>query len=68
MKTVNRFWDRYTCEGLFLLFDTSAHLNDGTPDVAAGEVQAHIDDCDDCQGQGVSVSPQEDGSYFVNGA
>jgi hypothetical protein len=68
MKTANRFWEHYTCDGLFLLFDTSAHINNGTPDVSASEVQDHIEDCDDCQGQGVSVSPQEDGSYFVNGA
>lgn len=68
MTTDARFWDSYTwCDGLFLLFDTSAHINDGVPKVDASEVQEHIDDCDECKAHGVSVSPQENGSYFING-
>jgi hypothetical protein len=68
MITARRFWEHYTCDGLFLLFDTSAHINDGTTAVDASEVQAHVDDCTACRIGGVSVFPQENGSYFINGA
>ncbi len=61
-----RPWDAYTwCDGLFLMFDTAAHVSEGRPVVPANEVQEHVSECADCQAAGVSVDVQPDGSYFV---
>lgn len=61
-----RPWDAYTwCDGLFLMFDTAAHLSAGRPIVPASEVQEHVTDCDDCRAAAVRVDVQPDGSYFV---
>lgn len=43
-----RFWDPVSCNELFLMFDTSAHSNNGVPDVPAGEVLAHVRECEEC--------------------
>lgn len=34
----HNFWGRLNCDGLFLLFDTSAHVNNGVPDVDSDAV------------------------------
>lgn len=43
-----RFWDKFQCEGLSLLFDTSAHINDGVPQVSLSEIEEHEDNCEIC--------------------
>jgi hypothetical protein len=61
-----RFWEA-TCDGLFLLFDTSAHINGGIPNVSAREAQEHIDECDDqCAERGTSVDDYGDGTAYLN--
>ncbi|MEU5258992.1 hypothetical protein [Amycolatopsis sp. NPDC021455] len=55
-----RWWESTGCDGLFLLFNTSAHLNDGVPEVQPGEVQAHIAECEACAGNGLTVSVDAD--------
>jgi hypothetical protein len=58
-----RFWGASSCYGLFLLFDTSAHIHDGSPDVSAQDVVDHIRDCEECQESDVRVSELSDGTF-----
>jgi hypothetical protein len=51
-----RWWENVGCDGLFLMFDTSAHVNDGVPEVALKEVQEHVKECEVCTEKGITVS------------
>lgn len=62
-----RFWASTSCDGLFLLFDTSAHIHDGTPKVDSDEVIEHVRDCEKCQENDVRVSILTDGTEELEG-
>ena len=59
------FWGEHPCDGLFLLFDTSAHVNNGEADVSADEVMAHILECETCREHDTRVSILADGSHSL---
>lgn len=59
---IPHFWGPASCDGLFLLFDTSAHIHNGTPNVSADDVVEHIRDCEECQESDVRVSELTDGT------
>jgi len=52
-------------DGLFLLFDTSAHINNGVPNVTPEEVREHIAECEECQAAGIEVTDNGDGTATV---
>ncbi|WP_336160026.1 hypothetical protein [Amycolatopsis sp. VC5-11] len=60
-----RWWNG-TCEGLFTLFDTSAHHHNGTPRVAPDDVQSHIAACNECQTNGLGVTDHHDGTATLD--
>lgn len=64
---VDRFWGSVDCDELFLLFDTSAHVNDGTPDVDSDQVLAHVEQCSACGDADVRVSVLSDGTEALEG-
>lgn len=59
--TEDRFWATLPCEALFLEFDTSAHDNDGVPDVSHADVVTHMTGCALCQDCDVRVSVDVNG-------
>jgi hypothetical protein len=59
------FWGPASCDGLFLMFDTSAHMNNGVPDVSWKEVVEHIRDCETCSESDVRVSELSGGTYML---
>lgn len=60
-----RWWNG-TCEGLSMLFDTSAHIHNGTPCVAPDDVQSHVSTCNKCQANGIEVTDHRDGTATVD--
>jgi hypothetical protein len=62
---LDRFWNAVECDGLFLLFDTSAHLNGGWPGVDSDDVLAHAQECGTCQENDVRVSVLTDGTEVL---
>lgn len=62
---VYRFWGSVECDGLFLMFDTSAHMNDGVPDVSSDDVVEHVKDCETCRDGDVRVSVLSDGTELL---
>jgi hypothetical protein len=59
-----RWWESAE-DGLFLIFDTSAHINDGVPNVTPDEVREHIAECPECQAAGIEVTDNGDGTATV---
>jgi hypothetical protein len=59
-----RWWEAAE-DGLFLIFDTSAHINGGVPNVSPGEVRKHIAECATCQDAGITVTDNGDGTATV---
>lgn len=59
--TEYRFWAPVSCDGLFLLFDTSAHLCEGVPDISHDDVVKHVTECDRCQACDVRVTVDVEG-------
>lgn len=55
------WWYPLTCDGLFLVFDTSTYLNAGELDVSADEVIEHVKECGGCQDADIRVSIDTDG-------
>lgn len=64
VNDIEHFWGDLKCDGLFLLFDTSAYANGGVPDIEAQEVLDHIRECGTCQEEDVRVSDCVDGCYL----
>lgn len=62
-----RFWTGTQCDGLYLIFDTSAHLWDGDPHADPDEVLAHVAECSECQEADIRVSALTDGTYELEG-
>lgn len=60
-----RFWATFPCDGLFGLFDSSAHLHNGEPTTTADEVTEHINGCAQCQDSSVYVTTDTDGMATV---
>lgn len=49
-NTPPRWWEGFSCDGMFLILDTSAHLNDGIPsNDSIAEAHEHLASCDTCQ-------------------
>lgn len=66
-EDIERWWCAVDCDGLFLIFDTSANVNGGEPDVSVDEVLTHVRDCRDCQDAGHdSVSEDSDGMLTLH--
>jgi hypothetical protein len=59
------WWGPIECDGLFLLFDTSAHVNDGVPTVTPDEAVEHISGCAQCQELDMRVTIDADGLATV---
>lgn len=57
----DHFWGPVSCDGLFLLFDCSADLNNGVPDVSHDDVIEHVAECDRCQACAVRVTVDVEG-------
>lgn len=63
----SHFWGRLNCEALFKVFDTSAHANDGVPDVSSDQVLAHVTECSACQDDDIRVSLLTDSTEQLEG-
>lgn len=61
----SRWWESAE-DGLFLVFDTSAHINNGVPNVTPDEVREHIAGCTECQAAGITVTDNGDGTATVD--
>lgn len=59
------WWGPIECDVLFLIFDTSAHMNGGTPIVTPDEAVAHINECERCRDLDMRVSIDGDGLHTV---